>query len=118
VLRDLTLKVGATMVLDPNVEGKGLVNRIQELCKGPTDRRFAGGRAWDDDLFAVGRGPDFTIEAVGGDSFPPKVEAGPDPTGILPLRQAWEFTRAGGHIHYVGIRTEGRRQFPGLAVCE
>jgi S-(hydroxymethyl)glutathione dehydrogenase/alcohol dehydrogenase len=74
--RDLAMKVGATMVLDPNTEGNGLVNRIQELCKGPTNRRFAGGRAWDDDLFAVSRGPDFTIEAVGGDAFPPKVEAG------------------------------------------
>src|ERR1019366_7849429 len=86
--RALAMKVGATMVLDPNAEGAGLVNKIQELCKGPTDRRFAGGRAWDDDMFAVGRGPDFTIEAVGGDSFAPKMEAGPDPTGILPLRQA------------------------------
>jgi Zn-dependent alcohol dehydrogenase len=28
----------------------------------------------------------------------PKVEAGPDPTGILPLRQAYEMTAAGGHI--------------------
>jgi len=110
--RDLALKVGATMVLDPNVEGSGLVNKIQELCKGPTDRRFAGGRAWDDDLFAVGRGPDFTIEAVGGDSFPPKVEKGPDPTGILPLRQAWEFTRAGGHITTLGFGQKGDVSFP------
>lgn len=110
--RELALKVGATMVLDPNVEGKSLVNKIQELCKGPTDRRFAGGRAWDDDMFAVGRGPDFTIEAVGGDSFAPKVEAGPDPTGILPLRQAWEFTRAGGHITTLGFGQKGDVSFP------
>jgi S-(hydroxymethyl)glutathione dehydrogenase/alcohol dehydrogenase len=110
--RDLALKVGAKMALDPNVEGSGLVNKIQELCKGPKDRRFAGGRAWDDDLFAVGSGPDFTIEAVGGDSFPPKVEAGPDPTGILPLRQAWEFTRAGGHITTLGFGQKGDVSFP------
>ena len=28
----------------------------------------------------------------------PKLEAGPDPTGILPLRQAYEMTAPGGHI--------------------
>jgi S-(hydroxymethyl)glutathione dehydrogenase/alcohol dehydrogenase len=110
--RDLAMKVGATLVLDPNTEGPGLVNKIQDLCKGPTDRRFAGGRAWDDDLLAVGRGPDFTIEAVGGDSFAPKLEAGPDPTGILPLRQAWEFTRAGGHITTLGFGQKGDVSFP------
>ncbi len=110
--RDLAMKVGATLVLDPNAEGPGLVNKIQDLCKGPTDRRFAGGRAWDDDLLAVGRGPDFTIEAVGGDSFAPKLEAGPDPTGILPLRQAWEFTRAGGHITTLGFGQKGDVSFP------
>jgi S-(hydroxymethyl)glutathione dehydrogenase/alcohol dehydrogenase len=112
VRRDLALKVGASMALDPNAEGTNLVNRIQDLCKGPTDRRFAGGRAWDDDVFAVSRGPDFTIEAVGGDAFPPKAEAGPDPTGILPLRQAWEFTRAGGHITTLGFGQKGDVSFP------
>ena len=110
--REVALKLGATMVLDPNVEGKNLVEKIRDLCKGPTDRRFAGGRAWGDDLFAVPRGPDFTIEAVGGDSFPPKVEAGPDPTGILPLQQAWEFTRAGGHIVTLGFGQRGNVSYP------
>jgi S-(hydroxymethyl)glutathione dehydrogenase / alcohol dehydrogenase len=115
VRRELALKVGATMALDPNVEGKNLVGKIQDLCKGKTDRRFAGGRAWDDDLFAVPRGPDFTIEAVGGDSFPPKLEAGPDPTGILPLRQAFDFTRAGGHITTLGFGQKGDVSFPAWA---
>jgi len=32
-----------------------------------------------------------------GDALLPKVEVGPEPTGILPLRHAWRFTRAGGH---------------------
>jgi S-(hydroxymethyl)glutathione dehydrogenase / alcohol dehydrogenase len=113
--RELAMKLGATLVLDPNVEGKGLVEKIRELCKGPTDRRFAGGRAWGDDLFAVPRGPDFTIEAVGGDTVPPKVEAGPDPTGVLPLRQAWEFTRAGGHITTLGFGQRGDVSFPAWA---
>jgi S-(hydroxymethyl)glutathione dehydrogenase / alcohol dehydrogenase len=110
--RELALKLGATLALDPNAEGTGLVNKIRDLCKGPTDRRFAGGRAWGDDLFAVPRGPDFTIEAVGGDSFPPKVEVGPDPTGILPLQQAYEMTRGGGHIVTLGFGQRGNVSFP------
>ncbi len=109
--RDLALKLGATMALDPNAEGAGLVNKIRDLCKGPTDRRFAGGRAWGDDLFAVPRGPDVTIEAVGGDSFPPKVEVGPDPTGILPLQQAFDMTRGGGHIVTLGFGQRGMVSF-------
>jgi S-(hydroxymethyl)glutathione dehydrogenase/alcohol dehydrogenase len=109
--REVALKLGATMAIDPNAE-KNLVERIRELCKGKTDRRFAGGRAWGDDLFAVPRGPDFTIEAVGGDVFPPKVEVGPDPTGIQPLQQAWEFTRAGGHIVTLGFAQRGSVSFP------
>lgn len=109
--REMAVKLGATLALDPNAE-TNLVERIRELCKGKTDRRFAGGRAWGDDLFAVPRGPDFTIEAVGGDAFPPKVEAGPDPTGILPLQQAWEFTRAGGHIVTLGFAQRGNVSFP------
>lgn len=110
--REVALKIGATLALDPNAEGAGLVEKIRELCKGPTNRRFAGGRAWGDDIFAVPRGPDFTIEAVGGDAFPPKAEAGPDPTGILPLQQAWEFTRAGGHIVTLGFGQRGNVSYP------
>jgi S-(hydroxymethyl)glutathione dehydrogenase/alcohol dehydrogenase len=112
--RELAMKLGATMTIDPNAE-TNLVERIRDLCKGPTDRRFAGGRALGDDIFAVPRGPDFTIEAVGGQAFPPKVEAGPDPTGVLPLRQAWEFTRAGGHIVMLGFAQRGDVSFPATA---
>ena len=109
--REIALKVGATLALDPNAEAN-LVERIRDLCKGKTDRRFAGGRAWGDEIFAVPRGPDFTIEAVGGDAFKPTVEQGPDPTGILPLQQAWEFTRAGGHIVTLGFAQKGNVSFP------
>lgn len=58
--RDVALKVGATMVLDPAAEGDQLVPKILDLCKGRTDRRFAGGNG------PRGRGADFVIEAVGG----------------------------------------------------
>ena len=42
--REIAMKVGGTIALDPNAEGNGLVAKIRELCKGITDRRFAGGR--------------------------------------------------------------------------
>jgi len=47
-----------------------------------TTRRFAGGGYV---------GPDYVIEAVGGDRLPPKVERGPDPTGVQVLQQGWEL---------------------------
>jgi S-(hydroxymethyl)glutathione dehydrogenase/alcohol dehydrogenase len=87
--RDAALALGATAALDPNAEGNNLVRRIHELCQGTTDRRLAGGG---------NVGPDFVIEAVGGDLFPPKTETGPDPTGILSLQQAWELCSPVGHV--------------------
>ena len=94
--RDLALKVGATHVLDPNVEGDGLVAKVRELTKGPNDRLWAGGR--DSGGLLGGAGADFVIEAVGADAAAPRAERGPDPTGILPLRQAYEMCAAGGDI--------------------
>lgn len=109
--REAALKLGATLALDPNVEGDGLVRRIRELCKGKTDRWNAGGRRWDPAIPA-GEGADFTIEAVGGDIFAVKVETGPDPTGILPLKQALAATRAGGQVTYMGVQQRGELSFP------
>jgi len=113
--RAAALKLGATLALDPNAEGAGLVEKIRNLCKGPTDRVFSGGRVWANDL-NIPRGCDFAIEAVGGDVLPPKAGAGPDPTGILPLRQVFEFTRAGGHVVYLGAGQQGDVSFPGFAL--
>ncbi len=96
VRRELALKVGATHVLDPNVEGDRLVQKVRELTKGPSDRLWAGGR--DASPLLGGAGPDFVVEAVGADRAKPKLEAGPDPTGILPMRQAYEMCAPGGHI--------------------
>src|SRR5262249_20829110 len=78
--RELALKIGADVALDPNVEGSGLVKKIQSLCQNQptkTNRRWAGGG---------NTGPDHIIEAVGVDLLPPKAERGPDPTGVLPLQ--------------------------------
>jgi S-(hydroxymethyl)glutathione dehydrogenase/alcohol dehydrogenase len=96
VRRELALKVGATHVLDPNVDGNALVEKVRELSKRPNDRLWAGGR--DSGGLLGGAGPDFVIEAVGADQARPKLEAGPDPTGILPMRQAYEMCAPGGHI--------------------
>ena len=94
--RELALKVGATHALDPNVEGDALVAKVRELTKGPNDRLWAGGR--DAGGLLGGAGADFVVEAVGADAAAPRAERGPDPTGILPLRQAYEMCAAGGDI--------------------
>jgi S-(hydroxymethyl)glutathione dehydrogenase / alcohol dehydrogenase len=94
--RELALKIGATHVLDPNAEGDKLVDRVRELSNGPNTRLWSGGR--DTGALLGGAGADFVIEAVGADQAKPKLESGPDPTGIAPLRQAYEMTAAGGHI--------------------
>jgi S-(hydroxymethyl)glutathione dehydrogenase/alcohol dehydrogenase len=94
--RELAGTLGATHLIDPNVEGDRLVARVRELTRFPNDRFWSGGRASGGLL--GGAGPDFVIEAVGADAVPPKAEAGPDPTGILPMRQAYEMTAPGGHI--------------------
>jgi S-(hydroxymethyl)glutathione dehydrogenase/alcohol dehydrogenase len=103
--REIALKLGATDVVDPNqyrertrVAGAGanadqfrdsLVEHLREMCKMKTDRRWAGG----------GRiGPDHIIEAVGGDRLKPKVEEGPDPTGVLVLQQCWELESSAGTL--------------------
>ena len=106
--REIAMKVGATIALDPNAEGNGLVAKIRTLCKATTDRRFAGGRLTTN---AVPDGADFVINAVGSDWFPPKVEVGPDPTAIPPLQQCFDFTRAGGHIVMLGVAWRGNVSF-------
>jgi len=127
--RDVALKVGATMALDPGeyysnattepenvnpffVERDELVRKLRELCRGPTDRRLAGGRPGD--LNRNNAGPDYVIEAVGGDLFPPK-HPGPDPTGILSLRQAWALCSAAGHLSTVSVSQKGNFVLPGNA---
>jgi S-(hydroxymethyl)glutathione dehydrogenase/alcohol dehydrogenase len=113
----MAMKLGATLALDPNAEGAGLVEKIRELCKGPTDRKFAGGSGWvTTGLATNARGADFVIDTVGRDNVPPKVEKGPDPTGLLPMQQAWECTRMGGHVMFMGL-VNGNLSLPGTAVA-
>jgi S-(hydroxymethyl)glutathione dehydrogenase/alcohol dehydrogenase len=98
--REMALQVGATHALDPNAEGDGLVERVRALTTWPTDRLWAGGR--NPGGRRPGAGADFVIEAAGLDAVTPRLERGPDPTGILPLQQADRMTALGGHIVTTG----------------
>jgi S-(hydroxymethyl)glutathione dehydrogenase / alcohol dehydrogenase len=111
VRRELALKVGATDVLDPNVEGNQLVEKVRELSNGPNNRLWAGGR--DSGGLLGGAGADFVVEAVGADRAKPKLEAGPDPTGILPIQQAYMMCAPGGHIVTTSLPT-GNVTLPGV----
>ena len=101
VRRELALKVGATHVLDPNAEGAGLINRVRGLSAGPTNRPWSGGR--DSGGRRSGAGPDVVVEAAGAEFVRPRLEAGPDPTGILPMQQAYQMCSAGGHVVTTGL---------------
>jgi S-(hydroxymethyl)glutathione dehydrogenase/alcohol dehydrogenase len=102
--RDFAMKMGATTVLDPTPEGAGIVERIRELCKGPNDRRWAGGTSWvKTPASAMARGADYVVEAAGVQTFPPKVEPQPDPTNVTTVRYAWDSARMGGHVMLMGM---------------
>jgi S-(hydroxymethyl)glutathione dehydrogenase/alcohol dehydrogenase len=97
--REVALKVGATIALDPNAE-TNLIQRVRDLTNGPNNRLWSGGRESGGFLGNLlgGTGPDFVIEAAGADAVTPKLEPSPDPTGILALTQAYQMCSAGGHI--------------------
>ena len=115
--REFAMKMGATVTLDPNAEGDGIVERVRELCKGPNDRRFAGGSSWGRAGNAVmARGADFVVEAAGLQAFPPKVEAQPDPTNVKTVQQAWDCTRMGGHVMLMGFTIQPV-SFPGTSLA-
>jgi S-(hydroxymethyl)glutathione dehydrogenase/alcohol dehydrogenase len=115
--RDFAMKMGATAVLDPNALGADIVERIREMCKGPTDRRFAGGVSWVKSPFSMqSRGADFVVEAAGFQAMTPKFEAQPDPTNVSTVRQAWDCTRMGGHTMLMGFTLQ-EVSFPGPALA-
>ena len=96
VRRELALRVGATHALDPNVERDSLPLKVRELTTWPTDRLWSGGR--NPAGRRPGAGADFVIEAAGADQFPPKLEAGPDPSGIQAVQYAYQMCSLGGHV--------------------
>lgn len=109
--RDLALKLGATHALDPVALGGNLVARLRELCGGRAPRRLAGGKS--PGFNSVG--PDRVIEAVGESVPPPREHPVPDPSGILPIQQAWEITPAYGHLTTLGAVNAPSISFPALA---
>jgi len=113
--REKALAFGATTVLDPNEDTDTLVDRIRELCAPPTDRLDAGGQVAGSGFISM-RGADLVVEASGLDRYPPAVETGPDPTGLLALRQAWEVTAPGGSLVTLAVQ-RGDIAFPGSAFC-
>jgi S-(hydroxymethyl)glutathione dehydrogenase/alcohol dehydrogenase len=106
--REAAIKYGATDALDPSTE-QNLVERIRDLCDAGNDRAYAGGRTRARGSHL--RGADFAIEAVGGELFSPRVEKSPDPTGILPMKQAYEATCSTGHVSYMGVAQIGEIAF-------
>jgi len=115
--REFALKMGATIALDPVAEGDGIVERVRELCRGPNDRRFAGGTTWGRASNAViSRGADFVVEAAGLQTMPPKVEPQPDVTNVKTVLQAWDATRAGGHVMLMGFTLQPV-PFPGASLA-
>jgi len=115
--REFALKMGATIALDPTAEGDGIVERVRELCRGPNDRRFAGGVSWGRaGNAAMSRGADFVVEAAGLQAFPPKVEPQPDPTNVKTVLHAWDCTRAGGHVMLMGFTLQPV-PFPGASLA-
>ena len=97
--RDLAMKVGATAAVDSNAEGDNaaLVARLRTLTTTTIDRPFVGGRNP-----AVG-GPDYVIEAVGGQRFVPRVEAGRDPSAVDVLQMVYQLCPAGGWMRTSGV---------------
>jgi S-(hydroxymethyl)glutathione dehydrogenase / alcohol dehydrogenase len=104
VRRALAAQLGATHVLDPNVEGEGLVERVRSLSQWPNTRLWAGGR--DSGGRRSGTGADFVVEAAGLAQAPPRLEAGPDPTGVRPMVQAYQMCATGGDIITTGLVRE------------
>ena len=110
VRRELARTVGATHVLDPNAEGAKLVDRVRALATWPTDRLWSGGR--NPGGRRPGAGADFVIEAAGADNVVPKMERGPDPTGVQAVQQAYQMCALGGHLITTSL-VRGNISFPG-----
>ena len=98
--RDLAMKVGATAVVDPNAEGDsmGLITKLRQMTTDPNNRPFAGGRN------PAQAGPDYVIEAVGGERFVPKTERyAAEPHGLQVLQQVYQLCPPGGWMRTSGV---------------
>lgn len=90
--RELALTPGATIALDPSVEGDGIVERVRELCRGqrsPVRGRHDVGTRRQRRHGTRGR---LRRRGAGLQALPPKVEAKPDPANVKTVQQAWDCT--------------------------
>ncbi len=93
VRREAAMRVGASHVLDPNEPGD-VVDRVRELTSEDNPSMWGGG------IYSApfqSGGADFVVEAAGGEWLPPALERGPDPTGLLPMQQAYDMLHGTGH---------------------
>jgi len=114
VRREAALKCGATHVLDPNqdgYQGDRLVAKIRELTLQANPSMWGGGFYDNGNAAFGGAGPDFVVEAVGAEWVPPTLERGPDPTGIVPMRQSYDMLNGTGHVVMTSLPT-GDISFP------
>ena len=98
--RELAQKLGATAVLDPNSfeNAAALIAQLRQMTTWVGTNPFGGGRA------AAGTGPDFIIEAVGGERFVPKVERyAREPHGIEVLQNVFTLCPGGGVMRTCGV---------------
>jgi threonine dehydrogenase-like Zn-dependent dehydrogenase len=59
-----------------------------------------------------GAGADVVVEAAGMDQVAPKLERGPDPTGVQAVQQAYQMCALGGHLVTTSI-VRGNVTLPG-----
>ncbi|MGH8141434.1 MAG: zinc-binding dehydrogenase [Steroidobacteraceae bacterium] len=107
VRREAALKVGASHVLDPNAE-RDIVGRVRELTSEENPSIWGGGIY--SGPFQAG-GADFVVEAAGGEWLPPALERGPDPTGLVPMQQAYDMLHGTGHAVLTSLAF-GNLSFP------
>ncbi|MEQ1757586.1 MAG: alcohol dehydrogenase catalytic domain-containing protein [Vicinamibacterales bacterium] len=99
--RELAQKVGATAVLDPNefADANALIARLRQMTDWTGKNPFGGGRANPASI-----GPDFVIEAVGGERFMPRVERyAREPHGMEVLQSVFTLCPPGGVMRTCGI---------------
>lgn len=98
--RELAQKVGATAVLDPNEfeNAAALIARLRQMTDWAPAGAFSGGRAGNS------IGPDFLIEAVGGERFTPKTERyAREPHGLEVLQNVFTLCPPGGVMRTCGV---------------
>jgi S-(hydroxymethyl)glutathione dehydrogenase/alcohol dehydrogenase len=98
--REIATRVGATDVVDPNDfdDSDALIAHLRELTNWAPERPFAGGRN------PAVSGPDFVIEAVGGERFVPRTERyAREPHGLEVLQSVFTLCPAGGMMRTCGV---------------